>query len=258
MLFSTACTWLIAKHISSPIQRLSKAVATENNTEIKQLCNERAYIESHDLTHQFYQTLGRLQHALLREKNFTKDLSHELRTPISILKNALALHNHGNSSGKHPELNAIEHATHKLTHTVEILLALARNENLVLEKIKLLPILEQQILDSYMAYGQAEPDIRLKVPSELTVIGNIHLVTLLIQNLINNAIHHGSHQTLVITQQDNRLIFANPISQNQSSTYLGLGHGNYLITRIAEAMEWQLNNGVIEHTYQVTITFSPS
>lgn len=49
------------------------------------------------------------------------------------------------------------------------------------------------------------------------------------------------------------IVFENAIDNSPSSNYQGLGHGQYLVHRIAQVMEWRVDIKSTAKTYAVTV-----
>ncbi|GBL03208.1 HAMP domain-containing sensor histidine kinase [Glaciecola sp. KUL10] len=242
-------SWYLAKLLSRPIELLTKQVknkATHSQLVIKESNNiEKIYgLDRHDeigmLANALDDSYTKIESLLVREQNFTRDVSHELRTPITIIKNTLALHEHQYLDAE--EFNVLQESTNELEQTVEVLLALARQENLNFKSLKLLPIIEQAVLNLFHKYPDIEFEVDLDINSKVTAHCNAALFGLLSQNLVNNAFYHGGGRKMSIKEVNNELVFENPIVTSSNKTsYRGLGHGQYLVKRIAEQMNWKVN-----------------
>lgn len=203
----------------------------------------------------FEQALNEIDVLLQREKNFVRDVSHELRTPLAILQNTLVL------SAEHPiggeDKVLLGQISDALKNTVEVLLALARAESLSFEKLKVMPIVERSILALHQSQSNAAFDVRLEVEENFSVEGNGLLLSLLCQNLINNGFYHGGSGSMCIANRGAVLVFENDVKQGPGKHYQGLGHGQYLVQRIADALQWRVNIIQTEHAYRVEIDTQP-
>ena len=72
--------------------------------------------------------LRRLDHSLLSQRNFVSDAAHQLRTPIAALQAQLEAVMSESSSTTRQSLEGVYSATHRLSHLVAQMLALARAE----------------------------------------------------------------------------------------------------------------------------------
>lgn len=245
--------WLLTSRLARPIQLLTQAVLSQKGPSPGKITGSERHDEIGQLARAFELTYTDLQQALRREQDFTADVSHELRTPITLIKNTLTLHQQ--QPLNHESMQLLEHATTELQQTVNVLLALARQENLQFTHQPLLPVLEQVVLSVHYLYPEQGFGVTVEVPPSLTVKGNTYLISLLCQNLVNNGFYHGGGQGMTIYCDDNDIIFENPLGQqSRQSYYQGFGHGQYLVNRIASAMGWQIRLEQTADSYRVTLT----
>lgn len=93
-------------------------------------------------------------------------------------------------------------------------------------------------------------------PPQLRVYGNQHLISLLCQNLISNGFYHGDASGLRVHQSDGgAIVFENSLGESSERPYYqGLGHGQYLVKRIAKVMNWSVSIEQTSDIYRVKIT----
>lgn len=245
-------SWYLAKWLSSPIRLLTKDIANRHSQPTQTLYGIDREDEIGQLASALDASYAQIQALLEREQNFTRDVSHELRTPITLIKNTLAMHPSkelGNEATK-----VVSQASNELEQTVEVLLALARQENLCFEELVLLPIIEKTVLNIYNSYPDSSFDVSIKVDTKLRATGNPYLISLLCQNLVNNGFYHSNSAGMKISSDGALLIFENNIKgEVQRPYYQGLGHGQYLVNRIAEEMNWQIDISQKTGVYRVIV-----
>lgn len=245
-------SWYLAKILSSPISKLSEDVSGSASSNTTTFYGNNRNDEIGTLSRTLSYAFEQLQEVLLREQNFTRDVSHELRTPITLIKNTLAITQDKPIDSE--AVKVIEQASKELEQTVEVLLALARQENVAFEPCTILPIVEKTVLAIYTSHPGLEFNVRLNLPANLTASGNPYLISLLCQNLVNNGFYHGDGAQMEITAVDGNIVFENHISQeNERPYYQGLGHGQYLVKRIANAMDWDVKVVQTNTLYKVTV-----
>ncbi len=254
-------SWYLSKLLSKPIEQLrtdveektktGKYISSEHDkqSETVKFSGRERKDEIGELSKALEYSYSQVQMLLKREQNFTRDVSHELRTPITIIKNVVALkqkafknNNEQKETFSDTEISVVSNASKELEDTVEVLLALARQENLHFSSLRVLPIIERTVLNIYQLYPDISFDANLDVDEDFQVTGNAHLIALLFQNLVNNALYHGNIKTMLIYVHEQQLFFENTLeSTNQRPEHKGLGHGQYLVRRIAEEMEWKIH-----------------
>lgn len=180
-----------------------------------------------------------LESQLARERDFTRDVSHELRTPLTILRNL------------HQQLAARDGATPAQVRqlgemldwqqcTVDILLALAREESLAREEIDLGAAIERAILTRSDAAWPEGYALTVEVPDGVRVAGNARLLDLLLANLLDNALKYGAEPALRIAFEAPWLSFANPLAGTTPPSTDGIGQGLHLAARICAVHGWEL------------------
>ncbi len=250
-------SWYLAKWLSSPIRQLTKDIANRHSSPTQTIYGIGREDEIGQLASALDASYAQIQALLEREQNFTRDASHELRTPITLIKNTLAMH--PNNELGQEATKVVSQASNELEQTVEVLLALARQENLHFEELVLLPIIEKTVLNIYNIHPDANFNVNIKVDRKLRVIGNAYLISLLCQNLVNNGFYHSNSAGMKISSNCGTLVFENTIQGNEKRPYYqGLGHGQYLVNRIADEMNWQIDISQQADIYRVKVNTQPS
>lgn len=253
IILAILATWFLASTLSLPLRRLATSVSFHTPESTIHINESTRKDEIGELAKAFEHTYGDLQIAWRREHDFASDISHELRTPVAIIKNILSLTSH-NEKLTNEDRHLLEQSTKTLQNTIEVLLALARRENLVFSAVKAVPIFERVLLSFHHEHHKNKFSISLDVSDDLIVRGNPNLMTLLFQNLVNNGFYHGGGDGMSIYQEQNQIVFENLVSNKVNENYQGLGHGQYLVSRIADVMGWHLEMESDGAIYRVTVT----
>lgn len=144
----------------------------------------------------FNQMFARLEGAFEAEKQFTADASHELRTPVSVIKSACE---YAEKYGETPEeqretLAMIHRQADRMAELIQQLLSITRldqgTEGLRLEPLDLAALVEGVCAE------QPHPRQRLfcQVGGAVWVRGDAGLLRRLLQNLIDNGFKYGTPQ----------------------------------------------------------------
>ena len=252
LLLSLWFAWRISNRTARPIERLAAKVTNHSPGDVLTLDDPGRQDEVGQLGRAFQRSLEDVSVLLKREMDFTRDVSHELRTPIALLQNILVL------AGEKPLVEndklLIDQIAKELKNTVEVLLALARAENLVFETLSIVPLLERSILSLYGMNRDTEFKVTLDIDEDFAVVGNPYLVSLLCQNLISNGFYHSGAGSMCIRNRGQVLIFENQLGKNKSASYQGLGHGQYLVSRIADNMKWTVKVQQGDDIYRIEVT----
>jgi signal transduction histidine kinase len=151
------------------------------------------------LTSSINELLDRIQHALEREKQFTSDASHQLRTPLAVLKGTLEVlvRKPRTESEYQEKINFSITEIDRISEIVNQLLLLARfdksSESISSKVIDLHIIIDdilQRFKDKILSKNLS---IEMDVKKPSSVYSDPYYVDLIIENIISNAIKY-SHQ----------------------------------------------------------------
>ncbi len=147
--------------------------------------------ELRPLADAFGHLLARLDTATAGVRRFTADASHQMRTPLAVLKVQVALARRGDPAA----LGEIADAADRLEHLVTQLLALARAEEAgaspPLERVDLREVAVAVINRRIGQAIEAEVDLHLEAPDGVVVRGHRTLLFEIVSNLLDNAIRYG-------------------------------------------------------------------
>ncbi|QYK01623.1 sensor histidine kinase [Shewanella psychrotolerans] len=144
--------------------------------------------------------INRCASAIVRERRFSADAAHELKTPLSVIK----LHQDGlkelipSSNQANLHLNAIDTGVARLSHTVEQLLLLARVdsiEELDLERCNVQSMVEAAL--NQLMPGIADFEWDINIPPKLSLQGNHFYLELVLRNIIENACKYSPKESLI-------------------------------------------------------------
>jgi signal transduction histidine kinase len=147
---------------------------------------------------------------IAREQAFTRDASHELRTPLTVLGMACAELQRSATPAQQPALASMDAAILQLQQTVELLLALAREETQPPGGAQpLLPQIEQVVLAHAPLLDRHGIELQVDVPPALTRRWPPALTRLLLANLLANALAHRGAPQIRIEADARRLSLVN-------------------------------------------------
>jgi signal transduction histidine kinase len=166
----------LSRRLSQPVERL--AVASEENLAQRQRAEA---------------VLQTTEEELQRSARFSADASHQLKSPITVLRAGLdsLLARDGFSQEVYEEISALIHQTYRLTGVVEDLLLLSRMDagklRLNLKPVDLTHLVEDWIDDLKAMPESADLRIETNIPPDLKVAGDPKFTALVLQNLLDNA-----------------------------------------------------------------------
>ncbi len=188
-------SWL-ARRTLAPVGALADAAGAVSERDLSARLDEsRAPRELRGLARAFNATLDRLEAAFARQARFTADASHELRTPVAVLKAQVESALKGNCAA--PEyreaLEACGRAADRMASLIESLLALARAD--ADERPRSAPV----ALDSVVREGAellrpaaAAANVELRCSTEpVSVVGDARLLSEVLANLVTNGLQYN-------------------------------------------------------------------
>jgi len=191
--------WLANKALS-PVDRLTRAAERIGRSNLSERVEEpRSRDEIGRLAATFNQMISRLEQAFERERQFTADASHELKTPLAVLRGDIevTLRRERSSDEYRRVLNSSLEEIARVTKLTDDLLTLARSDTdqTVLERETVrLDILAAEACD-YMTPLARSAGVTLDFdgPEEAIVVeGDQKRLTQLLVNLLDNAIKYTS------------------------------------------------------------------
>ena len=185
----------VARQALAPVEKISQAASriTVQNLD-QRLPMPTASDEIAELIGVMNQTLDRLQRSFEQSVRFSAEASHHLKTPISVLRAGIEeiLTDPDTPAKQQTRADALLHQVHQLTSIAENLLLLARADagrlELHHEPFDLSEVLRGMWEDA-SAMAEAEGlEVEAKLPPQLPVIGDRRAISLVVQNLLENAI----------------------------------------------------------------------
>ncbi|MBF0621304.1 MAG: sensor histidine kinase N-terminal domain-containing protein [Magnetococcales bacterium] len=248
-------------HGLRPLKRAANAVASRSSDNLSLLTLPETPSELLPLVDEINGLMSRLHATLERERQFTANAAHELRTPLSVLKiqSQVLLRPLSQEERQHV-LKQMASGVDRATHLVSQLLTLARLDPLAssenMNTVHLEPLLEETLASLVPLATDRDIEIRLASKGASTVWGNVDALQILFSNLVRNALIYtpvgGQVQVKVESQQDALLVRVEdsgpgvPVEERQSvfnrfhrgvtasSNTEGCGLGLSIVKRIAE------------------------
>lgn len=207
-------------------------------------------------------------------KDFTENASHEIQTPLAIIKSKLELLMQSELLQKEESENIViaYEATVRLSKLNAALLLLTRIENKQYdhsEDVPLVPVLNRLLVQYEDLIRAGNITLRSDIGGNPVIQMDESLSEILIGNLIRNAIRHNIENGFIaITVSDDKIIIVNsgPVVhgpaenmfnrfQKESLSSKSLGLGLSIVKKIVDqygfAIQYQYSNGV--HTIELTL-----
>jgi heavy metal sensor kinase len=221
VLLLSACLggYWVSRRALAPVDsmtRMARSISAQNLSD--RLPVPQTGDEIQRLAETWNDMLQRLDAAVLRMRQFTADASHELRTPIALIRATaeLALRREREPGEYRQSLRDIQSASERITELTESLLALARADSGAFD-LPLAPADLNRIVTEMV--GQNQPLAAMKGvslearTSETPVLVRVHAdaIRRLLLILIDNAVKHtpgGGSVTIGTTVQEHQIILS--------------------------------------------------
>lgn len=199
-----AIVWLVVGSGLSLVRDLAVELADKRADDLSRLKTANPPVELAPVVNAINGLLRRLDESIQRERRFSADAAHELRTPISALK----VHVH-NLKKELPEfaaqLQSLDEDVGRLGHLVEQMLLLYRmtpeHYQANMQDLDLHSLAQSVIGDVYAEIDRRGQTISL-VGSRQPIIGDESSLRILLTNLIQNASKYSPQDAAITVQVD--------------------------------------------------------
>lgn len=199
---SAVVCWWIARYISKPLVKLqisARTLALGNlDTQVdEQFCKRRD--ELGILARDFNQMAARLRSQITSKETLIRDISHELRSPLTRLRVALGLAQRDGDLKS--QLERMERDFERLDALIEETLQLSRlsaaDPTFIWEDVELKSLLDEVVDDAQLEAHAVGKHVTFSAPSGIAVHSNLALLRRAIDNVLRNAIRFAPTATSV-------------------------------------------------------------
>ena len=212
--------------------------------------------------------------AYYNQKQFVENASHEIQTPLAIIRSKLELLiNQPNLTEKDASLLAdITDATNRLSQMNKTLLLLSKIENNQFPEIEPVNISQtlQTTMSNLKSYYEHFPKVDCKIQEDVILNVNPSLIEILISNLLKNAVEHNQLDgKIMITLSKTHLLMENtgvPLQTNPESLFERFKKGSYqtkttglglaLVKQICNLYHYSINYKYNEGWHRIEIIFN--
>lgn len=188
----------ITKRAFEPISDITKAANTiQHGRDLsKRLPQGSSKDEIYDLTETLNGMMSRLEEAFNAEKEFTSDVSHELKTPLAVIlaECEYILQQERSAEEYRESLETIEKQTQRTMSMIQQLLQISRTlvkENAIEKEEIPLSILAESILEE-LSYVAEQQGVKISgdIEKDITISADETLMIRVMMNLMNNGIKY--------------------------------------------------------------------
>jgi signal transduction histidine kinase len=189
LLIASTLAWAVAGRILAPLRLLTDTARSISETDLTRRIPATGQDEIAELARTFNAMLDRLQGAFATQRSFVSDASHELRTPITIVRGHLELL--GDDPAERRETIAlVTDELDRMSRFVDDLLLLAKAERddfLRVDELEL-GALTDELMDKAVALGKRR--WLLAARGEARFVGDRQRLTQAMMGLAENAVQH--------------------------------------------------------------------
>ncbi len=206
MLLGITALALFANRLSGRVRKLrddTEAVIDDNGKIVGQLPAARRFDEIGDLHHAFADVLGRLQQYNSYLENMASRLSHELRTPVAVVRSSLDMLEQASDKAQQQVFTArAQSGLARLSNILNSMSEATRLEHAIAQDTKEeYPIIDviKGCVESYR-HTYSERKFALSLPqSEMMATGSPELFAQMLDKIITNAVEFSTlHSTIAI------------------------------------------------------------
>ncbi|POT56777.1 two-component system sensor histidine kinase QseC [Citrobacter amalonaticus] len=187
-----------------PLKKLAQALHFRDPESEEPLSTKGVPNEVRPLVESLNQLFSRIHSTMVRERRFTSDAAHELRSPLAALKvqTEVAQLSDDDPQARQKALQQMHTGIDRATRLVDQLLTLSRLDSLNnlqdVAELSLEEVLQSAVMDIYHPARLAHIDVRLQVNAHgIRRTAQPLLLSLLVRNLLDNAIRYSPQGSIV-------------------------------------------------------------
>lgn len=250
--------YFLSRVLFKPVDKLMDRIRNIDPENLQiQFLRHQAENEIGMLSSTIETTMNRIKEFIQREKRFTQDASHELRTPITIVSGAVEIMEQQpevkkNSMLSRP-LKRIAGSVKDMQTTIETFLFLAREESDTQEYCQVTPVVRKAIQDNKHLIDDKEIDLHLEISDNITLKIKEEVLYIIVSNLIRNAFQFTHKGAITIFLDKARFSIQDTgqgIKNGEIDTVTkphrkgdksqGFGIGLNIVSRLCRRFGWEL------------------
>ncbi len=195
LLAVASLVWFAVRLVLRPLMRLKSEVEDRALADLSDVDPALVHKEVRPLVAAMNGAMGRMQNLIASQRRFIADASHQLRTPLTVLKTQAELALRENdAAAMRAIVESIASTTDSTVHLANRLLTLARiehgSEAAAMAPVSLPDIARQVGLELALPAVQKKIDLSLEAPHGAIVDGQAQMLHELVSNLVDNAIRY--------------------------------------------------------------------
>ncbi len=196
--------YLLARQLTSPVSRLRAAARKLTRGDLSARVGgkvSRRRDEIGDLARDFDSMAERIEALIGSQQRLLRDISHELRSPLTRLGVALELARQQGRDEAGPQLDRIEQEAERLNHLIGQLLTVSRletwSETLERTELDMNAMLQGIVSDAAFEAEARGCRVQLEAEEGCRVEGNADMLHSAVENVVRNAVNHTAEGSVV-------------------------------------------------------------
>lgn len=259
--------WYFVSRGLSPLEQIASDIARRKSEQLGALEYKRIPAEIQPLVDELNHLFNSLSQSFDKERQFTSDAAHELRTPLAALKVHLQLmQSSDNDEDKQAALQAISEGVERAGHLVDQLLGLARLDPQAIratqewQRVDLHELCVNQIAEIYPLANEKNQTLSLDAYENIFIKAYVYPIEAMLRNLLSNAVTYTPEGGEIMLEITRNAQFINlylhdsgpgiPNEQRQQvlqrfrkvdgNAYSGSGIGLSIVRRVVELHQMEL------------------
>ena len=240
---------LLSRQIARPVQALQQQIRSTDPTDIAHAPLERTD-EFGELSQAYNETLERIRQAFEREKRFSSYASHELRTPVAIIKSSLNLWQTCNQiddpvladQKKNRAFQRIAVASYQMEAVIQTFLLLSKRSfsDQESELIDLRKVITEHLDKFQSVESYQHIKVKTQMDSAVSLQVNRLAANVIFSTLLRNSFEYCAGN-ISIRSYENRLIFSNNIDQLKIDQAEHFGFGLEIVRQLCDQLGWRVS-----------------
>ena len=204
--------YALAAYLSSPIQKIRRATQKLAEGQLSTRVGDKVGNRRDELAvlaKDFDVMAERIESLITSQQRLSRDVSHELRSPLARMNVALEIAKQKSNGDTAPVLERIEAESTRLNDMISRILTLSRlesgSEEFERSEIDLKALVEQIVSDADFEANAVGKSVHVTQAAECNIVGNEELVGSAIENVLRNAVRYtrdGSSVEVALESKD--------------------------------------------------------
>ncbi len=204
LLTGVVVCYLLSMYLTAPIRRLREATQHFAGGDLQTRVASsvaRRRDELGDLARDFDVMAERIESLIMSQQRLSRDISHELRSPLARMNVALEIAKQKSNPDTAPLLDRIENESTRLNEMISRLLILAKlesgAEDIERARVDLTELVRDVAADADFEAQAKGKFVEVSSSENCTVIGSEALLRSAIENVLRNAVRYTPERTIV-------------------------------------------------------------